>query len=86
MVRNLILQRRQVECNWKERICGLSDHQPDSCGVLCSVDYYNDTILMWCVYVCVCDIYADAICKSLVAFATRLSIMTLVLLAQPEFV
>ena len=47
VVKEIVLQRRKVLRNWKERICGLSDHQPDSCGVLCAVDYCSNLVLAW---------------------------------------
>ena len=31
----------------KERMCGISDHQPDHAGSLCCATYYNGQILMW---------------------------------------
>ena len=46
-VREAVLERRQVERNWKERVCGISDHQPDNAGVLCAVASCQQTILAW---------------------------------------
>lgn len=46
MVQDLLLEERQVERNWKERICGLSDYQPDDCRVLCCVSYNRGNILL----------------------------------------
>ena len=36
-----------MERNWKERVCGLSDHQPDNAGVLCAVDICQQCVLAW---------------------------------------
>lgn len=46
-VRDAVLERRQVERNWKERVCGISDHQPDNTGVLCAVDSCQQYLLAW---------------------------------------
>ena len=49
IVRDLIAQRRQVDQNWKERICRICDHQPDNCGVLCCLSYEHFSVLSWSV-------------------------------------
>ena len=47
VVQELVMRERQVESNWKERLCGLSDHQPDDCRVLCCVSYCEGAIFSW---------------------------------------
>lgn len=49
VVQDMLLEARQMERNWKERICGLSDYQPDDCRVLCCTSYHLGKVLPWCV-------------------------------------
>ena len=47
VVKEIIEHRKQVLQNWKERKCGVRDHQPDSAGVLTAVSYSEQTLLSW---------------------------------------
>ncbi len=46
-VQDLVLRRRQMKMNWKERICGLSEHQPDDARVLCCLSYSEGHVFSW---------------------------------------
>ena len=39
VVKEMVLREKQQLRNWKERICGLSELQPDTEGVLLCVDF-----------------------------------------------
>lgn len=56
-----------MERNWKERVCGLSDHQPDNAGVLCAVDICQQCVLAWYV---TCSTAAMAKVESYAFFST----------------
>ena len=47
VVKEIIQHRKQVLQNWKERKCGVRDHQPDNAGVLIAAGYSSQILFSW---------------------------------------
>lgn len=47
VVKEIVEHKKEIFQNWKERKCGVKDHQPDNAGVLIAASYSEQTMLSW---------------------------------------